>query len=226
MKPYLIVLCAGDESLHEKNMWHEGKRSFDLAIVYYGSDAVTKQKYESYSDYFFEVSGPKWQNIVTVLQNNAFWKNYEYMWLPDDDLEVSLHDVQVMFNIVAKEQCELSQPSLHPQNVSYKFLVHDPNVIMKSVPVRFVELQMPCFKVSTFDNIVFPFLVDNMWSISGWGFDYYWSTRIQRKYLLNSIIVRHTKPVSISSGFYKKFNANPVDEMKKLMSKYSLKTSN
>jgi hypothetical protein len=222
MKPYLVFLCAGDTSLHLINEWNT-RRNFDLCINYYGNDKANAEHFANHCEYIFYNKGPKWNNISTVLRDAEFWKNYSFLWIPDDDIELHVNEVNKMFDIVARENIPLSQPSLFPKNVDHPRLIHQQNYTEDTKPTDFVEIQMPCFDVKVFQDVVWPILLDNKWNISGWGFDVYWSHAIHRKRLVNSVVATHTKPVQTNNGFYKSYNCNPFEEMKVFLQKYNIK---
>lgn len=224
MHTSLVVLCAGDNSLHSINSWDKPSlRHFDLCIVYFGSNSCMKSIYKSHSDFFFEVIGPKWKNIYSVLSKIPFWKSYSYIWFPDDDLELDVSLVNDMFDLASIHSISLCQPALVNENVSHSKLITDKHFIGDLKPIDFIEIQMPCFETTVFSDIVLPILRDNQDNFSGWGFDFYWSSCIQNKFLLNRIVARHTKPVQVNSGFYLEFGINPVDEMLRFLTKYKVK---
>lgn len=218
----LIILCAGNESLHLENNWTKKGKTFDLCILYYGKDGEKLEQYKNGCNYICEVEGPKWRNIHEILKNNDFWKRYEYIWFPDDDLEIKVEEVEKMFKIVNDKEIALSQPSLEDENVSHPGLLHNMEVKEDVIETGFIEIQMPCIRRKEVEEIVFPMLEENQDNKSGWGFDHYWSRMIKEKYMLNSVVVRHTKPVSINNGFYKKYNIDPFEEMRKFMRKYGM----
>ena len=218
----LVILCAGNESLHIKNNWTKRVKEFDLSILYYGKEEGKLERYKRGCQYFCEVEGPKWKNIYEILKNNNFWKKYKYIWFPDDDLEVDVEEVNKMFRIVNERKIALSQPSLKDENVSHSNLLHRKDIKEDVYKTDFIEIQMPCIRKEEVETIVLRMLEENQDNISGWGFDHYWSREIKEKCIINSIIVRHTKGVQINSGFYKKYNINPFEEMRRFKKKYNI----
>ena len=107
-KEYLVIVPAGDKSLHTK--W-EGSEIFDLYVIYFGSNPEIEKKYKNNSDYLISKRGPKWQLVRYVL-NNFDWQKYKYIWLPDDDLDISRKDIEEFLKVSDKLNLSLSQPSL------------------------------------------------------------------------------------------------------------------
>ena len=114
-KKYLVVVPAGNNSYHTQ--WYNSNL-FDLFTIYYGDDLKKEQEYKNNSAYFIKRKGPKWQLIRYVFtQYNFNWKNYKYIWLPDDDLKISRNDVEEFLSISDKLKFKLSQPSLNAPNL-------------------------------------------------------------------------------------------------------------
>jgi hypothetical protein len=222
----LTVLCAGDTSLHEKNRWSmRDTRNFDLCIVYYGSDDKVFTRYKNDADRAIRFKGMKWENVWHVFSAHQFWKEYDYIWIPDDDLLVDVEGVNKMFYVVTHEQIPLSQPSLLDVNVSHKVLIHDRHHLVDTKDTSFVEIQMPCFDKRTLEDVFIPILRDcHAWNKSGWGFDFYWSQRVSGMKLINCVSVLHTKPVDTNAGFYKANDIDPHRDLKLFQKRYEHST--
>ena len=95
---------AGDASLHYSCRWHDPVREYRLCVAYSGTDDAVADKYKRSCDKFFRVQGPKWPIIRAVM---SAWdlNEFEYVWLPDDDLEVSPEAINTMFRTAAKYRC-------------------------------------------------------------------------------------------------------------------------
>ena len=66
---YLAIVCAGNDSLHEKGGWHHWPRNFDLCVIYFGDDSEIAKRYEAGCDFFFRHKGPKWR----ILHKVSMW---------------------------------------------------------------------------------------------------------------------------------------------------------
>jgi hypothetical protein len=77
----LVIVCAGDVSLHDEERWYAPNRIYDLCVVYYGNDSKVEEKYIRESDYYHKQQGPKWQLIRSILKKGIHEK-YEYIWMP------------------------------------------------------------------------------------------------------------------------------------------------
>jgi hypothetical protein len=101
MRRYCVVVAAGDTSLHDTCKWFDADRSYDLCVAYFGGNDAIAAKYKRESDSFFPVQGPKWP-IIRAVMTGLDLTQYQYVWLPDDDLEVSPDDINRMFQTAAK----------------------------------------------------------------------------------------------------------------------------
>ena len=81
-------------------------------VIYYGNNPQIESGYRNKAN-FIKRKGPKWQLIRYVFTQFDFnWKNYQYIWLPDDDLKISRDDVEEFLLASQKLKLKLSQPSL------------------------------------------------------------------------------------------------------------------
>jgi hypothetical protein len=209
----IIFLCAGDHSLHIDNGWSE---EFDLWIHYYGEDETIYEKYKESCKFITRGKGSKYENITNLLNQHELWKIYDYIWFPDDDIKINSKDLKRFYEYSVYYDVDISQPSLYDINVSHKSLVNKEN--WNCEWVDFIEIQMPLFKVSIFDKIIFPFLNENKWNKSGFGFDFWWSDKWIEKYnfkklLVHEIYAIHTNPVGLS---YNKQGFNPTNDFNNL----------
>lgn len=220
MKP-LVVLCAGKGSLHRANRWHrKDLRAFQLWLVVYEDDAEYTEAEDA--DRIFRVKGSKWDLIRAVAPDvrSRCQEGGGWVWFPDDDLEVDVEAVNAFFEILnqslAGRTC-LAQPSLAPINVSCRELVQRPGgPVMRKT--GFVEIQMPCVSRDVLDRFL-DFVLENPENKTGWGMDCLWSEwKGVEKWVVDGVVVVHTRPVDIRRGFYA--GLNPAEEKMRIIRKY------
>src|SRR5262245_57723810 len=91
----LVIVRAGDRSLHDA--WREGARAghYDLIVSYFGSDT---ERYRSPEEHRVDYKGGKWDGIHAVFAADpSLLDRYEYFWLPDDDIEADSSSVAEIF---------------------------------------------------------------------------------------------------------------------------------
>jgi len=203
--------------------WHGAEKSFDLAITYYGSDQDKASKYRSQSRFFYEAQGPKWQ-LVRVMLQRINWRSYEYIWIPDDDLEMRRDLILAMFEIASKFGVLLGQPSQEGGHLSWsKVLLRNP--VLRLHFTNFVEIMAPLFRVDALEA-AWPTL-DSDDRKAGHGMDFIWPPLLNLSHVavFDATPMRHTRghnQYSDSPGsFYKKFNIDVDEERKKLFAEFS-----
>jgi hypothetical protein len=219
----IIIIPAGDDSYHDKCNWNatNSKKEYDLCINYFGDNNEISTKYKNNSEYFYTFKGPKWQIIRQVLEKIDVEK-YKFIWIPDDDLQMSVRDINNMFGIAKKYNLNLSQPSLYDQYSSRKILLNCKECIIHYT--NFIEIQAPLFNKETFNKIKHTLMDPDI--KSAWGLDYIWEHMIkERLAVIDYVIMKHMRPMSmnVESSFYKKYNINPRLEYYKNIEKYNVK---
>ncbi|WP_137934409.1 hypothetical protein [Mesorhizobium comanense] len=188
----LVVVRAGDNSLHRG--WGADDRGceFDLIVSYYGADpSLFRQPHENRVDYI----GGKWDGIHALLtQRPELLDRYRYIWFPDDDLEADRATIEAMFSNMRRLDLHVAQPALTPDS----YYSHLPFLRSKSFEFRLidkVEVMAPCLRSDVACRML-PLFRDSM---SGFGLDLLW-TRLAEQNLGTSAVfdalpVRHTRPV-------------------------------
>jgi hypothetical protein len=165
----LVVLRAGDESLHP--WWflngRTESRNWDLHISYFGDLRRPFRNRSSDVTLSFE-KGTKSIGTVACLEKlGGRIDNYEWIWLPDDDLLADLPTLNRFFEIVAEYGLDLAQPALGAGSyVAYPITIQRPH--MKLRYTTFVEVMAPCFSREAL-GICLPFLGA---TVSSWGLNW------------------------------------------------------
>ena len=162
----------------------------------------------------------KWENILWFLSNYNIWKNYEYLWFPDDDITITEEEIMTYLNIVEENDMKISQPSIYKsaKNKSYihKVLLHNPKESFRKS--HFIENKLVCFKRTCVEDEILPFLKQNEDFLhTGWGLDIWWSNNNQNQMYIVDKIKIETGKVDM------KDNNKGFAEMKHFVTKYKLK---
>jgi hypothetical protein len=212
----LVVVRAGDASLHPQ--WLDGQvPTFDLAVCYYGDDP------KAFSDCALRhaVKGGKWDGLHAFFAANpSVFENYDWIWLPDDDIATTTSCINRLFDLTEKRALVVAQPSLTwDSHYSHFITLHNPRFELRWT--NFVELMVPIFKAD-FLRTIFPTFAKRRF---GTGLDHLWSRWMPnprcRSAIIDSIAVRHTRPVgagNLSGGA----RDAQTTEMNALMKAYGL----
>jgi hypothetical protein len=190
-KRFLVIVRAGDQSLHPRWTNSTATRSWDLVVSYYGRDPA---RYREASAHRIDDDGAKWPGLHRLLRREHFWRDYDYVWLPDDDLAIDEDGVNALFATVAAHDLALAQPALSWSS----FYSHPVTIRHPSFRLRFtdfVEIMAPCFGRRALETCLETMAA----SASGWGFDWTWPREVgaadRRCAVIDDVTVTHTRRV-------------------------------
>jgi hypothetical protein len=190
-RPHLVVVRAGDRSIHKNWLKSSESRSWDLVVSWYG-----RERYRPVADErFIVLPGGKLGGLrKTFNLLPDLLERYDYIWLPDDDIDTRCASIERVFAIMRQDRLLLAQPSLTMN--SYFTWVHTLNC----PPLRLrytnhVEMMMPCFDTRLLRDVL-PHLPG---SIAGWGVDQIWcrlaKDNNRKAAIIDAVAMRHTRPV-------------------------------
>jgi len=192
MRRNLVIVRAGDTSLHEGWLAGSEPRNWDIIVSYFGKSADLYKKTDVKR---IDSAGPKWPALHDLLLDNPeIFDSYDYIWLPDDDLKADKGSINRLFDRMSALKLEVAQPSLTWDS----YFGHLTTLRNKKFDVRFtnyVEVMAPCISSSVLQHVV-PLMNSNL---SGWGLDFVWQRWVNNRKtgigIIDSITVKHTRPV-------------------------------
>lgn len=188
----LVVVRAGDRSLHPAWLEGSGERNWDLVVNYYGD---SPDLYRTSDVVRIDSKGPKWPALQELLLNHPdLVDEYDYIWLPDDDLAATKADINLLFDICATHRLAVAQPSLDWRSYfGHLTTLRNPRFALRFT--NYVEVMAPCFASATLARAV-PLFGANL---SGWGLDFIWPKLTPNPNadiaIIDSVSVVHTRPV-------------------------------
>lgn len=218
MRKNLVIVRAGDHSLHPQWLSPKVQRNWDLVISYFGNE---ENPYHGQYEYLHIFKGSKWQGIADFCEHNAaLVQQYDYIWLPDDDLLLTCQNINEFFALCAEHDLTLSQPALLLSSyISYHITLQRYLCTLRRT--NFVEIMAPCFNQALFSLTKHTFSLTS----SGWGLECLWKDIAKKNNLYRFGIVDktpllHTRPVSI--GTNGGATDSPESEMNWLLNEYKL----
>lgn len=216
----LVIIPAGSQTVHES--WIEKDlTSVDFAVIWY-SDSPVPDSIKQSSKYLFNLKGSKWQLIKTAL-TKINWHRYDYIWMPDDDLECKEGSIKLLCETMEKHDMCLAQPSLTKLNVQWQILINRPNTTYHET--NFIEIQAPCFNKDCLEYLMHTISDPDV--VTGWGLDFVWSTSLKklnkRIGVIDVVKMEHTRVSKKQDSDYQGGGTRPFEELFKTLSKYNIK---
>ena len=168
---WCIFTSVGDHNA--VRTWLEGgePRRWDLIIAYYGNNEREFLELRKASDYAFRARGGKFQNLKKfVVQQPSFFERYSYIWVCDDDIRMSVTQINEAFAIAELLGLWIAQPAFRPEGKNSHPLTVYAGAQCDYRIVNFVELGVPIFRRDKLAE----FLEFYDGSLTGWGIDFWY----------------------------------------------------
>jgi hypothetical protein len=215
----LVIVRAGDTSLHEQWITAGEDRNWDLIVNYYGDDPNRFQSSEIRCIRSKSTKYPALQKLLIDIGEDV--SRYGYVWLADDDLSCTQSDINQLFDICRQYRLHLAQPALTPDShISHVLTLRNRSFTLRFS--NFVEAMAPLFSME-FLQKAWPTFSEVQ---SGWGLDSLWPLLLpdwKSIAIVDAVAVRHTRPVGGPNYSYlAERGINAYDEMRALCEKYKI----
>jgi hypothetical protein len=108
---YLLLVRAGDKSLHRNWIDANSERKFDLLVSYYGAQVG---RYRDDGEFYHALAGPAWPTYHAIMRDNPqLRESYDYVGFADDDLDADTATWNALFAFCERQGFDLAQPSNH-----------------------------------------------------------------------------------------------------------------
>lgn len=166
---YLVIVRAGKRSLHSHWLGPAGaERNWDLQLSTYDEsfEELPQADLPTVVD-----TGTKWDSMVRHFQASPeLLQRYAYVMLADDDLMMSVQDINRLFELSEQQNLAISQLALsHDSWVTYPALMHVPGYKLRYT--NHIDCMAPCFE-SGYLKTLLPFIEKYP---TGWGADHTWA---------------------------------------------------
>jgi Protein of unknown function (DUF707) len=187
----LVLARAGAGSLHPSWIDAGTPRDWDLVVVPY-------QELPPQDDVGCSVTGivagPKWTGLREVLKRWDGWREYDHVWMPDDDIHADQATISGMFAAARAGGLDLFAPALHEES----YFAHYSTMVNRRFHARhvgFVEIMVPGFSRPALEELLWTLdLTESGW---GWGLDSLWPKLLDHRNvgIIDATPVLHTRPV-------------------------------
>jgi hypothetical protein len=212
MNKNLVISTVGNDSLHSE--WIKGNSNFDLVLIYYGDDESIAKTYLKQTPYVFMAKGEKYHLLKSLInEDSEFISQYDYIWLPDNDVSISTENINKMFELAKQYNLFLAQPAMDGY-VSHQITLPQSGSLLRYT--NFVEILAPLMSLETLMLCKDTFNEN----YSGWGYDFLWPYLLNypkdKIAIIDSIVMTHTKPVGTD---YSRFSFHPSLESEEMLIK-------
>lgn len=179
MKKNLLFTSAGDNTSFHKLWVSNTSQNYDIAVIYYGKSTATFKKYTRKVKYCERRQGSKFQNFYYFFHKYPeVIKAYDRFFIIDDDIIISVSDINKLFELSEIHKFSICQPSFNPESkISHKITVHVPKSSFRYT--NFIEVNVPIFTAKALHNLMKHYDT----KLIGWGIDYLyiWANGIAKK---------------------------------------------
>ncbi len=197
-----VLLQCGRGSLHEK--WLSGAdQDWDLIVNHYDPTYRGRIACQVELAQQGSLPGTKFTAVDAILADwPGLLERYDYLFLLDDDIELTEADISALFATATRHGLDLTQPSLSPDSYgchpvfrttgrSGLRAVNGVEIMMPVVSRRALHLGRALFGQT----------------ISGWGLDVALAKLVGSRLgghaaVVDEIVVRHSKPIDLTGGAY------------------------
>jgi hypothetical protein len=216
----LLVVRAGDGSVHPGWTRGGGERTFDLLVSYYGEQP---DRFREGADIYHAMRGPRWPAHDAICRENiAFMAAYDFVGFACDDLRAELETWNGLFAMCRSFQLDLAQPAIAGE------VTFDITRPVEGCALRytdFVEIMCPIFSRRALALLHRSFSE----SVSGWGLDWLWRHELLRRRgkmaIIDCLPVTHHRAAR-AGPLYKGLaqqGIDPATEMKALLEKWDVR---
>jgi hypothetical protein len=189
----LVVARVGRNSLHGCWVDRGVSRAWDLRLAPYQPIPEQDPAVCVVGDV---IPGPKWTGLRELFNTWDGWRDYDYIWLPDDDIAASQSAINQLFDVAAEAGLDLFAPALDEHSYFAHFdTVRNPSFFGRRV--GFVEIMIPGFSRPALERLL-PTL-DESETGWGWGLDSVWPKLLDYRNvgIVDAVAVTHTRPVGV-----------------------------
>jgi hypothetical protein len=225
MKSTLLILSWDGVKEHKIPFYFDHDADFDLLVFDYSGKSYMQLAPHKNIQYFLshktESKGDLMFHVYNYIKSSIH-HNHKYIGFLDDDISVSVSELNHLIQIAEIEKLDVFQPSLsHDSYFQHRQFIHKPG--FQIIEQLWVEIMAPFYRYEVFHAFA-PYLMDH---ISGYGVDVYLVPTIQNILNLNNtavvhkIQIKHIRPIRSDSKVFSNSKTGLIEsnEMKLLANK-------
>ena len=206
--PPLVMISWDGVGEHLPCILVDGKPAFDILMIDYSGKSEenpffkTKGLNITLLSCATECKGDLFQLVGNYLEKTSLVP--EYVGLLDDDIHISINDINKSLHLARARKLDLFSPALtHDSEFSHRWMLQQPHRAVREVD--WVEVMMPFYSADIFMTAR-PFFHG---FVTSWGFDKYLFPMIQRILqkdrcgLIDAVSASHFRPVTSQLKIYR-----------------------
>jgi len=217
MKSTLLVISWDGNNYNKIPFHYDVEANFDLCVFDYSGESYIENTPHKNIKYFIshktESKGDLIYNVFNYFKHFKINEN-KYIGFLDDDIAVSVSEINQLIQIAEVESLDVFQPSLtHDSYFQHRQFINKPGYHI--IKQDWVEIMAPFYKFEIF-NAFSPYLKDH---ISGYGVDIYLVPTIQNLLCLTNtavvhkIQVKHIRPIRSDKKVFSNFKTGLYESM-------------
>lgn len=219
MRRNLIVVRAGDRSLHRRWLDDSRKRGFDLLVSYFGA---IEGRHAKGADHYHAMTGPRWPAHDWLWRHRRdLFDAYDHVAFVCDDVDASTRDWNRAFDYCSYFGLDLAQPSI----LGY---VSEPVTLpVEGTLLRYTDwVEEMC---AIFSRRALALCGETFReSVSGWSLGRLWAARLPypayRMAVLDRVRVTHTNPGGVGTlrPVLNRLGVDPVRESDAMLERFGI----
>ena len=150
MSRSLVIARVGRKSLHRCWIDAAKPREWDLYLCPFEEIGPQHDLDCQIGDV---IPGPKWAGLNKLLNAWSGWRDYDQIWLPDDDILAGQDAITTMFEVGRALDFHLFAPALHEAS-HYGHFIAMRNASFFARRVGFLEIIIPCLRRTTLEELL------------------------------------------------------------------------
>ncbi len=189
----LVLARVGATSLHQQWLDAGTPRDWDLYLVPF-QEIPSQEGVELTQGTI--MPGAKWAGLRQILNEWDGWREYDYVWMPDDDIATDQATITRIFETAHALGLDLFAPALDRDSHFAHFDTMQ-NRRFHGRWTGFVEIMVPGFSRSALERLAGT--LDETETGWGWGLDSVWPKLLDYRNvgIIDGAPVTHTRPVGV-----------------------------
>jgi hypothetical protein len=219
MRKNLIVVRAGDQSVHPEWLDSRYRRNFDVYVSYFGA---TPGRFRAQAEHYHAEAGLRWPTHDRICREQwSLLERYDYVAFVSDDVQAPQAAWNALFSACRRYRLDLAQPAIEGY-ASHEITRPQSRCILRYT--NFVEIMCPIFDRAALQKLRGTFSE----SVSGWGLDCLWGNLLPYPQfnvaIIDAIPVRHARPQGTGSltPMLAALGIDPREEMDRLLARHGI----